>query len=168
QLWGGIPMSMVTLLLVVLVVWLPFRRSAVGRAVYAVGSSEVAAYMSGVPIQRAKFVAYTLSGLLSAMGGLYVTFITYSGEASFAGGSNYTLFSPAAVVLGGVSLFGGGGSAVGAISGALASRPIGDLFFVFVLEPLWQPLFRGVFLLLAVCISSVRLPQTRNRLDLFS
>jgi len=168
QLSGGIPMSMVTLLLVVLVVWLPFRRSAVGRAVYAVGSSEVAAYMSGVPIQRAKFVAYSLSGLLSAMGGLYVTFITYSGEASFAGGSNYTLFSIAAVVLGGVSLFGGVGSAVGAIFGALAFRTIGDLIFVFDLEPLWQTLFQGVVLLLAVCVSSVRLLQIRNRLDLFS
>jgi len=168
QLPGGIPMSLVTLLLVVLVVWLPFRRSAVGRAVYAVGSSEVAAYMSGVPIQRAKFVAYTLSGLLSAMGGLYVTFITYSGEASFAGGSNYTLYSIAAVVLGGVSLFGGVGSAVGAIFGALAFRTIGDLIFVFDLEPLWQTLFQGVVLLLAVCVSSVRLLQVRNRLDLFS
>jgi ribose transport system permease protein len=168
QLWGGIPMSIVTLLLVVLVVWLPFRRSAVGRAVYAVGSSEVAAYMSGVPIQRAKFVAYSLSGLLSAMGGLYVTFITYSGEASFAGGSSYTLYSIAAVVLGGVSLFGGVGSAVGAIFGALAFRTIGDLIFVFDLEALWQELFQGVVLLLAVCLISVRLLQVRNRLDLFS
>jgi uncharacterized glyoxalase superfamily protein PhnB len=43
--------------MVLLVVWLPFRRSAIGRAAYAVGSSEVAAYMSGVPIRRAKFVA---------------------------------------------------------------------------------------------------------------
>src|SRR5262249_12116210 len=168
QLWGGIPMSMVTLLLVVLVVWLPFRRSAVGRAVYAVGSSEVAAYMSGVPIRRAKFAAYTLSGLLASMGGLYVTFITYSGEASFAGGGNYTLYSIAAVVPGGVSLFGGLGSAAGAFFAALAFRPIADLFFVFDREPLWQPLFQGVVLFLAVCISSVRLLQVRNRLDLFS
>ena len=43
------------LLVVVLVVWLPFRRSVIGRAAYAVGSSEQAAYMSGVPIGRAKF-----------------------------------------------------------------------------------------------------------------
>jgi ribose transport system permease protein len=168
QLPGGIPMSLVALFVVVVVVWLPFRRSPVGRAVYAVGSSEVAAYMSGVPIRRAKFAAYTLSGLLSAMGGLYVTFITYSGEASFAGGGSYTLFSIAAVVLGGVSLFGGVGSAVGAIFGALAFRTIGDLIFVFDLEALWQELFQGVVLLLAVCIGAARLFQVRNRLDLFS
>jgi ribose transport system permease protein len=168
QLPGGVPMSLLALLVVVLVIWLPFRRSATGRAVYATGSSEVAAYMSGVPIRRAKFVAYTLSGLLAAMGGLYVTFITYSGEASFANGGTYTLYSIAAVVLGGVSLFGGVGSAIGAIFGALAFRTIGDLLFVFDLEPLWQPLFQGVVLLLAVCIGAARLFQIRNRLDLFS
>jgi ribose transport system permease protein len=167
QLPGGIPVSLVALLAVVLLVWLPFRRSTIGRAVYATGSSEVAAYMSGVPIRRAKFSAYTLSGLLAAMGGLYVTFITYSGEASVANGGTYTLYSIAAVVLGGVSLFGGVGSAIGAIFGALAFRTIGDLLFVFDLEPLWQPLFQGVVLLLAVCIGAARLFQIRNRLDLF-
>ena len=167
QLPGGIPMSLVALLVIVVAVWLPFRRSPVGRAVYAVGSSEVAAYMSGVPIQQAKFAAYTLSGLLAAMGGLYFTFITYSGVASFADGSTYTLYSIAAVVLGGVSLFGGVGSAVGAIFGALAFRTIGDLIFVFDFEPLWQTLFQGIVLLLAVCIGSARLFQVRNRLDLF-
>jgi ribose transport system permease protein len=167
QLPGGIPMSLVALLVIVVAVWLPFRRSPVGRAVYAVGSAEVAAYMSGVPIQQAKFAAYTLSGLLAAMGGLYFTFITYSGVASFADGSTYTLYSIAAVVLGGVSLFGGVGSAVGAIFGALAFRTIGDLIFVFDFEPLWQTLFQGIVLLLAVCIGSARLFQVRNRLDLF-
>jgi ribose transport system permease protein len=168
RLPGGIPASVVALLLVVMVVWLPFRRSAIGRAVYATGSSEIAAYMSGVPIRRAKFAAYCLSGLLSAMGGLFVTFITYSGEASYANGGTYTLFSIAAVVLGGVSLFGGVGSAIGAIFGAFAFRTIGDLLFVFNLDPLWQPLFQGVVLLVVVCVGAARLFRIRNRLDLFA
>ena len=123
--------------------------------------------MSGVPIQRAKFLAYALSGLLSAMAGLFLTFITYSGEASVANGNTYTLYSIAAVVLGGVSLFGGVGSAVGAIFGAFVFRTIGDLLFVFDLDPLWQPLFQGVVLLVAVSLGAIRLFQIRNRLDLF-
>lgn len=167
QLPGGIPASLVMLVVIVLVIWVPFRRSAIGRAAYAVGSSEVAAYMSGVPINRAKFTAYALSGLLAAMGGLFLTFFTYSGEASAANGGTYTLYSIAAVVLGGVSLFGGTGSAIGAIFGAFAFRSIGDLLFVFDFEPLWQPLFQGVVLLAAVCLSSFGLFRVRNRLDLF-
>ena len=167
QLPGGIPASLVLLAAIVALVWLPFRRSVVGRAVYAVGSSEAAAYMSGVPIRRARFVAYTLSGLLGAAAGLFVTFITYTGEASAANGNTYTLYSIAAVVLGGVSLFGGSGSAIGAIFGALMFRTIGDLLFVFNVEPLWQPLFQGIVLSAAVGLGAFRVLRIRNRLDLY-
>jgi ribose transport system permease protein len=167
QLPGGVPASLAVLFALVVIVWLPFRRSAIGRAAYALGSSEVAAYMSGVPIRRAKFVAYTLSGLLASVAGLFLTFITYTGEASAANGGAYTLYSIAAVVLGGVSLFGGSGSAIGAIFGALMFRTIGDLLFVFNVEPLWQPLFQGLVLLAAVCVGSARLLRVRNRLDLY-
>lgn len=168
KVFGVFPASLLFLIVLVLVVWVPFRRSVVGRAVYAVGSSEPAAYMSGVPVKRAKFTAYVLSGLFAAMGGLFMTFFTYSGEASLANGNTYTLSSIAAVVLGGVSLFGGRGSAIGAIFGALAFRAIGDLLFVFDFDPLWQPLFQGVVLLLAVSLGAARLFQVRNRLDLFT
>jgi len=167
KLGGWLPASLVLLLGLVLVVWLPFRRSETGRAVYAIGSAELAAYMSGVPIRRAKFAAYTLSGLLASVAGLFITCITSSGEASAANGNTYTLYSIAAVVLGGVSLFGGSGSAVGAIFGALMFRTIGDLLFVFDLEPLWQPLFQGVVLAVAVSLGSLRLLRVRNRLDLY-
>jgi ribose transport system permease protein len=167
KLWGWLPASLVLLLALVLLIWLPFRRSETGRAVYAIGSAEVAAYMSGVPIKRAKFAAYTLSGLLASIAGVFITCVTSSGEASAANGNTYTLYSIAAVVLGGVSLFGGSGSAIGAIFGALMFRTIGDLLFVFNLEPLWQPLFQGVVLAAAVSLGALRLLRVRNRLDLY-
>jgi ribose transport system permease protein len=164
---GVVPASVVVLLGIVLVIWVPFSRSVLGRAAYAAGSSETAAYMSGVPIRRGKFAAYTLAGLLAAVGGLFLTFFTYTGEAAYASGNSYTLFSIAAVVLGGVSLFGGKGSAIGAIFGALAFRTIGDLLFVFDFDPLWQPLFQGVILLIAVSLGAFALFRVRNRLEWF-
>ena len=167
RVFGVIPASLVALFITVLVIWVPYSRSVTGRASYAVGSSETAAYMSGVPIQRAKFAAYTLSGLLASMGGLFLTFFTYTGEAAYASGNAYTLFSIAAVVLGGVSLFGGKGSAIGAIFGALAFRTIGDLLFVFDFDPLWQPLFQGIVLVLAVSLGAFGLFRIRNRLEWF-
>jgi ribose transport system permease protein len=163
---SGIPTALIALVVVVLVVWVPYRRSVLGRGAYALGSSEAAAYMSGVPVKRARFAAYAISGLLSACGGLMLTFLTYSGEASALIGGTYTLNSIASVVLGGVSLFGGAGSAIGAIFGAFVLRTIGDLLFVFDLDPLWQPLFQGVILLVAVSLGSVRVLRVRNRLDL--
>ncbi|MGR9173697.1 ABC transporter permease [Hyphomicrobiales bacterium] len=167
KLFGILPASLAVLALVVLVIWVPFSRSVFGRAAYAVGSAENAAYMSAMPVKRAKLAAYALAGLLSAIGGLYLTFFSYTGEAAFASGNAYTLYSIAAVVLGGVSLAGGRGSAVGAVFGALAFRTIGDLLFVFDLDPLWQPLFQGVVLMLAVSIGSLGLSRVRNRLEWF-
>jgi predicted ABC-type sugar transport system permease subunit len=80
------------LVAIVVFVWTPYRRSELGRAAYAIGSSEQAAYMSGVLTARAKLFAYVLAGLLSAAAGLMLTFITYSGEANAALGK-YTLNS---------------------------------------------------------------------------
>jgi ribose transport system permease protein len=167
RLFGVVPASLVALLAVVLIIWVPFSRSIAGRAAYASGSLEAAAYMSGLPIRRGKFAAYALAGLLAAIGGLFLTFFTYTGEAAFASGNTYTLFSIAAVVLGGVSLFGGKGSAIGAIFGAFAFRTIGDLLFVFDFDPLWQPLFQGVVLLVAVSLGSFALFRVRNKLEWF-
>jgi ribose transport system permease protein len=162
-----IPTSLVLLAFVALVVWLPFRLSILGRACYAVGSAEGAAYMSGVPIQRAKLLAYTLSGLLAAVAGILLTFVTFSGEASAPAGGTYTLNSIASVVIGGTSLYGGAGSAIGSIFGAFVLRTIEDLLFVFDLPPLWQPLFQGVVLLAAVSLGAARVLRVRNRLELF-
>jgi ribose transport system permease protein len=124
--------------------------------------------MSGIPIARVKIVTYSLSGLLAAIAGLLLTFVTYSGEASSSIGGTYTLNSIAAVVIGGTSLMGGYGSAIGSIFGAFVLRTIGDLLFVLDLDPLWQPLFQGMILLIAVSLSALRLLKIRNRLDLFS
>ena len=88
-------------------IWVPFSRSVIGRAAYAVGSSETAAYMSGVPIRRAKFVAYTLAGLLAVDRRPVPDLLHLHRRGGLASGNTYTLFSIAAVVLGGVSLFGG-------------------------------------------------------------
>ena len=99
---------------------------------------------------------------------LLLTLVTTSGEASAAIGGTYTLNSIAAVVIGGTSLFGGSGSAVGSIFGAFVLRTIGDLLFVFDLEPFWQPLVQGIILLAAVSLGAIRLLRMRNRLDTFT
>jgi len=167
KLFGVFPTSLLLLAGVVLVVWVPFRRSVLGRAALAIGSSEQAAYMSGVPIKAGKFAAYTLAGLLAGMGGLFLTFFTYTGEAAYASGGGYTLWSIAAVVLGGVSLYGGRGSAIGAIFGAFAARTTGDMLFVFDVDPLWQPLLQGLVLMVAISIGAFGLLRVKNRLEWF-
>lgn len=163
----GVPSSGLLLVAVVLLIWIPYRRSVLGRAAFAIGSSEQAAYMSGVPLARAKILAFTLAGLLSAIAGLLLTFVTYSGAAKAALGADYTLNSIGAVVIGGTSLFGGSGSAIGSIFGAFVMRTVGDLLIVFDINPVLQPLFVGIVLLFAVSLGSLRLLRIKNRIDFY-
>jgi ribose transport system permease protein len=168
QLPGGIPAMLAVLLAVVLLIWVPFRNSVIGRGAFAIGSSETASYMSGIPIGRVKIVVYALAGLLASIAGILLTFVTYSGEASASIGGTYTLNSIASVVIGGTSLMGGFGSAIGSIFGAFVLRSIEDLLFVLDFDPLWQPLFQGIVLLVAVSLGAFRLLRLSNRLKLFN
>jgi ribose transport system permease protein len=162
-----VPFSLVVLAGAAVAIWLPYRKSVLGRAAYAIGSSEQAAYMSGVPIARAKFATYVLAGLFAAIAGLMLTCLTYSGEANALLGGSYTLSSIAAVVVGGTSLYGGSGGAVGSIIGAFVLRTISDLLFVFDIDPLSQPLFLGIVLLISISLGSFRLLKVKKRLDLY-
>ncbi len=107
-----IPKPAVVLLVIVALIWIPVRRSRLGLSIYAVGSSQLAAFRSGVSVGRTKLIAYALTGLFAAFGGLALTASTGSGTPLQGG---YTLMSVAAVVLGGVSLAGGRGGVVGPI-----------------------------------------------------
>jgi len=184
--WGGdppgwflaiqsVPVPILLILLVVLLVWLPFKNSVIGRGCYAIGSSEPAAYMSGVAIDRSKLAAFTLAGLFAALAGIYLALQTGSGNADTPMAGTYTLNSIAAVVIGGTSLFGGTGGAVASIIGVMVLRAISFCFRVvpedsvlgFLANPLLQPLFEGLILLAAVSLGAARVFTVKNRLQLF-
>ncbi|MFI5011086.1 MAG: ABC transporter permease [Hyphomicrobiales bacterium] len=167
QPFGWIPVPFVLLFLVAVLVWVPFHRSVTGRTVYAVGSAEGAAYMSGLHIGRAKLAAFTLGGFFAACGGLFLAIQTSSGNADIPQAGTYTLNSIAAVVIGGTSLLGGTGGAIGSIFGALILRVISFFFRIFDIAPLLQPLFEGLILLAAVSIGALRVLRVKNTLELF-
>ncbi len=162
-----LPMPLIILVVVIAAVWIPFRRTVTGRTVYAIGSAEGAAYMSGLPVNRARLLAFTLAGLLAGCGGLYLAIQTGSGNADIAQAGSYTLNSIAAVVLGGVSLLGGIGSAVGAVFGAMILRTISFYFRILSIDPLLQSLVEGVVLLVAVSLGTLHTLRVKNRLELF-
>ncbi len=165
QIFGIVPTSLVILLVIVLTLWLPFQLSTTGRGCYAIGSSTSAAYMTGFAVRRSRLAAYMLGGLFAAIGGLLLTAMTLSGDASASSGGTYTLSSIAAVVIGGTSLMGGVGGAVGSIFGAFVLRAVSDLLFVFDIQPLVQPLIQGLILLGAVSLGAIRVLRAPNRLE---
>jgi ribose transport system permease protein len=159
----GVPTSLLLLLALVLLIWIPFTKTRLGAGVYAVGSSESAAYMSGVPVRKVKLAAYVLSGFFAASGGLFVGLQTLTGDAAV--GSMYTMNSIAATVLGGTSLVGGIGGAFGAIIGSFVLRTISSIMFFTGVAPLAQPLFEGLLLLIVLAFGAMRLIGIKNRLD---
>ena len=165
--FANVPVPWLILILLGVCVWVPFKRTVTGRTIYSVGSSESAAFMSGLPVARAKIAAFTLAGFFASCGGLYLAIQTSSGNADVSQAGAYTLNSIAAVVLGGTSLLGGIGGAFASIVGALILRTISFYFRILSIDPLLQPLIEGMVLLLAVSLGALRTFRVKNKLELF-
>ena len=128
--------------------WSAFRRTGLGVAVFAIGNDAQAAQANGIAARRAVILAYTLGGVLAAAGGLFLAAGATAGDATT--GNGFTLTSIVAVVLGGISLFGGRGSAIGAIMGAFVINMIVNILFFSHIDPLYQAFYEGLFLVVAV------------------
>jgi ribose transport system permease protein len=147
-----IPKPAVVLLVIVALVWIPVRRSRLGLSIYSVGSSQLAAFRSGVSVGRTKVIAYILAGLFAAFGGLALTASTGSGTPLQGG---YTLMSIAAVVLGGVNLAGGRGGVVGPIIAVLILALMQtDITFLGV-NPNLSTILQGAILIAVVMLGSI-------------
>ena len=92
-------------------------RTTFGRAIYAIGNRERAAYLSGIDTRRTVMIAFAICGGLAAFGGELLA--GYASNAAQAMGDPYLLPSIAAVVLGGTSIMGGRGSYLGTVAGAI-------------------------------------------------
>ena len=147
-----LPKAMVVLAVIVGVLWLPLRRSTLGLTLYAVGSSRLAAFRSGVAVGPTKIVAYALTGFFSALGGLA---LTATGGVGAPVPGSYTLQSIAAIVLGGVSLAGGRGGVLGPIIAVIVLALVRtDLFFAGV-DPNWSTAIQGAILIGVVMFGSL-------------
>jgi ribose transport system permease protein len=146
----GAPYALIYVLALMLL-WTVLRRSQAGIALLAIGNDEAAAAANGIDPVATKLVAYTLSGLIAAGAGLFLAASATAGDATT--GNGYTLTSIVAVVLGGVSLFGGRGSGIGAILGAFVTTMIVNILFFAHIDPLYQSFYEGAFLVIAVVLA---------------
>jgi ribose transport system permease protein len=156
----AIPRAVVVLIVIVAVIWLPLRRSRLGLSLYAVGSNRLAAFRSGVAVQRTKFLSYVIAGLFGAFAGLSLTAST--GIGSPVPGPDYVLLAIGAVVLGGVSLAGGVGGAVGPVLAVVVLQLIrNDMTFLRV-DPNYGLVAQG-FLVIGVLVFGTLIQLRRRR-----
>jgi ribose transport system permease protein len=142
-----IPKALVLLVVCLAVVWIPLKRSQLGLSIYAIGSSELAAFRSGVPVAKTKIAAYAIAGLFAAMGGLSLTMATGIG-APIPG--PYLLASVAAVVLGGVVLGGGRGGLLGPIVAVFILRLVRTDLTLLAVDPNVTTIIEGAIMVAVV------------------
>lgn len=160
EAWTGwIPKSFVVVVAALCLVWLPLRRSKAGLSIYAVGSDESAAFRSGVPVARTKILAYSLCGVLAAMGGLALTMSTGIGEPI---PGPYLLASVAAVVLGGVVLGGGRGGLLGPIIAVFILRLVRMDLTLMSVDPNVTTIIEGTIMVIVVMLGGILAVRDRK------
>ncbi|MDF2442304.1 MAG: ribose transport system permease protein [Subtercola sp.] len=121
-----------------------------GRSLFLVGSAPETARMAGLPVDRIRISGYALSGVLAAFAGIVI--VGFYQQASATMGASYLLSSVAAVVVGGASIFGGRGSMVGTVGGALVLGQVATLVAVLNLGSNIQQLIYGAIILVVISL----------------
>ncbi|MGA5301025.1 ABC transporter permease [Nucisporomicrobium flavum] len=162
----GVPWLVLIAVVVVGGVSVLMRNYRVGRELYAMGSSPQAAELAGIRVARNLLGAFLLSGALAGLAG--VLFAARFGTVDASAGNGYELTVVAAVVVGGVAVFGGSGTVWGAGLGALLLTVIGSALAVLDINQFWQQAIVGALILFAICadrLVAVRIARSLRKRD---
>jgi rhamnose transport system permease protein len=162
----GVPWLVLIAVVVVGGVSLVMRNYRVGRELYAMGSSPPAAELAGIRVARNLLGAFLLSGALAGLAG--ALFAARFGTVDASAGTGYELNVVAAVVVGGVAVFGGSGTVWGAGLGALLLTVISSALAVLDINQFWQQAIVGALIILAICadrLVAVRIARSLRKRD---
>lgn len=151
-LW--VPSAIFAFLVVFALAWVILQQTPFGRQVYAVGADREAARKAGLPVARIVFLCFVIAGVCAGIGG-FVS-ITQIGAVGPKYGDQIEFAAIAAAVLGGVSLFGGRGSVVGTVFGAILIKTVQNGLNIINADPYIYPLVTAAIIFMAVAIDGVR------------
>ena len=152
--WLWLPLPIWILVFVSLLSQLVLWQTPFGRQLYAVGNDPVMARKAGVPVTRILHQVYLLSGICAAIGGMIS--LAQLAAVSPNMGQGRELDAIAAAVLGGTSLFGGRGSAIGSVLGAVLVETVRNGLNLIDANPYIYPVITGAIIFLAVLLDSIR------------
>ena len=146
--------GVVLMLLLYALAWFALSQTAWGRHVYAVGDNRAAARLTGIKTDRVLFGVYTLAGLTSGIAAMLLAARTELGDPN-AGQTTENLDSITAVVLGGTSLFGGRGTVIGTLIGAMIVGVFRNGLTLIGVQVIYQYLVTGILVILAVSVDQL-------------
>jgi len=150
----GIPLIFVYLLVAAIALHVALRHTAWGRHIFAVGGNEAAANASGVPVTQVKMKVYVFCSLAAGLQGALLAGWLGSAPANMALG--YELYVVASTVLGGVSLTGGVGSALGTLLGCSLLEVIRNGLVLAQINAYWQQVFAGAIIIMVISVDKLR------------
>jgi len=151
---GKVPFSLIEMLLLVIIFSIFMRFTVLGRQIYAVGSNEQAARLSGVNIDLVRLFVYALTGVLCAFAGILNAGLLSTAATNLGLGNELDVI--AAVIIGGTSLAGGEGTIYGAIIGAAIMALVRNAFVLLHIPIHWQTVTIGIVIILAVATDRLR------------
>ncbi|MGV9379236.1 ABC transporter permease [Nonomuraea sp. NPDC003707] len=151
---GVLPVPVIVMVVMGVFAAVILNRTYAGRAMYAIGGNEEAARLSGIRVGRQKLITYALSGGFAAVAGIVLASRLASAQPQAAAG--YELDAIAAVVIGGASLSGGKGRALGTFVGALILAVLRNGLNLLSVSAFWQQVVIGVVIALAVLVDTLR------------
>lgn len=147
---GPIPVMVILMALVLITAHIVLTRTCFGRYVFAVGSNEEVAKLSGINVVKIKFYVYTIGAVLAALGGAALASRLQAGQPNAAQG--YELNAIAAVAMGGTSMSGGRGGIIQTTLGLMIIGVINNALSLLGVSSYWQTITMGVIILVAVII----------------
>jgi ribose transport system permease protein len=150
QTWFGIPLIIIIVAVFWVIAWYAARLTAFGRHLYALGGDRDAARLAGVRTVRVSILAYVTCSVIAALSGTLE--LTQTSVAAPDLGASLLLATVTAVVIGGVSLFGGEGSLIGVLGGVLVLAFLAELFNALQINPLYQQLIEGLFIIAVLAV----------------
>jgi ribose transport system permease protein len=149
-----IPIATFLWILLLVVAFIFLKRTRTGRNIYAVGGNEKTAVLTGISATKTNLVAYTLSGFMAALAGVYLVSRMYTGSPT--AGTYFGLDSITVCVLGGFNLFGGRGNVVGLVAATFVLAALSNILNLAGLPPFYQYVLKGAILLITVFIFAIR------------
>ncbi|MFA9455339.1 ABC transporter permease [Halalkalibacter sp. AB-rgal2] len=144
----GIPVPVIMMVLVFVLVYILLYKTYIGRHIYALGGNEEAAHLSGINTNKIQLMVYMMSGFFCSIAGLILLGRLNSGQPNALQG--FELDVVTAVVLGGVSIFGGQGKLIGVILGVLIMGVLSNGLVILNVGEFYQMVIVGSVLIIAV------------------
>jgi ribose transport system permease protein len=146
----GVPNIAIVFFLIVIATMVMLRYNVFGRLIIAIGSNEEASRLSGIKVNKYKFLVYAISGALAATAAIIVASRTNLGSPNM--GMSWELDAIAAVVIGGASLNGGKGTAINTLMGVLILGLIGNILNLLNVPSYPQQVVKGAIIIFAVLL----------------